>query len=82
MNNNISNEQFIYQILEVKYVKSRGRELSLEPMANQDLYPSNWFSRTDYKNKSEILAQAIELGTLIVDTPKFQEGIEGVRKSR
>ena len=78
----MSNEEFIYQILEVKYVKAMGRELTLEPMSNQDLYPSNWFSRTDYKNKSEILAQAIELGVLIVDTPKFQAGIEGVRKSR
>ena len=68
--------------MEIKYVKSRGREMSLEPMINQDLYPFSWFSDTDYRKKTEILAEAIELGLLIIDTPKYQETIEGVRKSR
>lgn len=82
MNNNISNEKLIYQIMEIKYVKSMGREMSLEPMANQDLYPSSWFSDTNYKKKTEILAEAIKMGVLIIDTPKYQENIEGVRRSR
>lgn len=82
MDNNISNEKLIYQIMEIKYIKSRGREMSLESMANQDLYPSSWFSNTDYRKKTEILAEAIELGLLIIDTPKYQENIEGVRRSR
>lgn len=82
MNNNTNNEKLICQVMEIRYVKSRGRELSLEPMANKDLYPTNWFLNTNYKKKIEILAEAIELGLLIIDTPKYQENIEGIRRSR
>ena len=38
-NINMSNEDLAYSILEIKYIKAMGREVSIDPRTNKDLYP-------------------------------------------
>ncbi len=76
----ISNEDIIYNILDVKYVKTMGREVSSNPEDNQDLYPKGWFSNNNLQLKADILAEAIEKKCLIVDTIGYSELEEGVKK--
>lgn len=80
INELMSNQDLVYNILETKYVKSRGRKVSIDPRANQDLYPAGWFSNGNLIKKSNILAEAIEKKCLIIETEGYAEIQEGVKK--
>lgn len=43
-----------------------------------NLYPTDWYARKNYKEKIEIIAEAIKTNTLIINTPSYQSTIERV----
>lgn len=80
MSNEAMNKQDVaYSVLEVKYVKAMGREVSIDPRTNQDLYPSGWFSNGNLIKKARILSEAIEKKCLIIETEGYAEIQEGVK---
>ena len=83
MSNELMNEEeMIYTVLQVKYVKTMGREVSIDPIVNQDLYPYDWCSIGNLIKKSNILIEAIEKKCLIVETEGYTEIQEGVKNTR
>lgn len=81
MNNfNISQEEIVYNIVNVRYIKAMGREVSANYRENSDLYPYGWFSIQDSNKKIEILNEAIEKKCLIKDTLGYLDVIEGVKE--
>ena len=79
MNNNIEEEKIIYRMMEYRYLKENGRQISSDPQINADLYPSDWYSNDDYLTKAEILGEAIEKKVLINQTEKYKQIQEGIR---
>lgn len=47
-----------------------------------NLYPMDWYLRKNYKEKIEIIAEAIKTNTLIVNTTSYQNIIEGIDRKR
>ena len=78
-NINMSNKDLAYSILEIKYIKTMGREVSIDPRVNQDLYPTGWYSIENTTKKMKILTEAIEKKCLIIDTKGYAEIEEGVK---
>lgn len=76
----IKNEELIYHIMTVQYIKTMGREVSKDPRVNSDLYPTYWFYNKNYIKKINILAESIEKKCLIKDTIGYLDIIEGVRR--
>lgn len=74
--------QFLYEMLEVKYLKMFSREVTTDLSVNEDLYPRDWFGNQDYEKKISILIEALENKKKIVDTKGYQSIVEGVEKSR
>lgn len=81
-NINMDNNDLAVSILEVKYIKAMGREVSLDFRTNMDLYPTGWFSIGNSVIKMKILAEAIEKKCLIVDTKEYAKIEEGVRTEK
>ena len=73
-------DKLLYNILEVKYLKMFGREITYELNDNYDLYPNDWYLNKDYELKNKILLEALEKKLMIVDTDLYQMNIEGNRK--
>lgn len=46
----------------------------------EDLYPVGWYENKNYKEKISIISEAIKTNTLIVNTPSYQNIIEGVER--
>lgn len=46
----------------------------------EDLYPASWYEKKNYKEKIAIISEAIKTNTLIVNTPSYQNIIEGVER--
>ena len=78
----VDDQRVAYQILDVKYVKAMGREVSWDPEVNSDLYPNDWFSNMNYAQKANILAEAIEKKCLIRETEAYLNIIEGVKTEK
>ena len=81
-NEEINKQDLAYSILEVKYIKAMGREVSMDPRKNSDLYPFGWFTNGNLAIKARILLEAIEKKCLIVETIGYLEIEEGVRNER
>lgn len=47
---------------------------------NDNLYPEGWYENKNYRLKIEIITDAIQSNTLIENTPKYQEMVEGVTR--
>ena len=75
-------QEMVCHMLEVRYEKSRGREISWKPLANRDLYPDDWHSSHNYVKKARVLAEAIEKGCLITETTEYLDMVEGVRRNK
>lgn len=45
----------------------------------ETLYPDGWHEKKNYKQKIEIITQAIKENILIENTTKYQDSIEGVK---
>lgn len=65
----------LYTLAEMRYEKK------LMNMVNsiEELYPAGWYEKKDYKGKIEIILEAIETNSLIVNTKLYQERLEGVQ---
>lgn len=74
-------DEMIYKMMEINYIKAMGREVSSNPIDNDDLYPLDWFSNQNYRKKIDILTEAIDKKILIINTEGYNEIIEGVKKS-
>lgn len=66
----ISQEQFDYVMLELMYLDKFNREPTDD---NHDLYPNGWFEDPDYKKQFEILAEAIAENKKIEETKGYGE---------
>ena len=55
-----------------------GYKHSFPGIGEESLYPDGWYSLTDYKKKSEILAEAIQNKKLINDTALYQELLQEI----
>lgn len=42
------------------------------------LYPKDWYARKNYKEKIDIITEAIKTNTLIINTSLYQNTIEGI----
>lgn len=74
--------KMLYNILEIRYIKMFGRNVSYDLSVNSDIYPSDWYSNDDYEFKSKVLMEALEKKINISETSLYQEIVEGIRKSR
>ena len=63
----------LYTLIEMTYEK---KFINVEKSM---LYPEGWYSNKNYKNKIDILNEAIKENKLIVDTKKYAESIECVK---
>ncbi len=66
----------LYTLAEISYqnhFKEFYRDIDL-------LYPDGWYEKKNYKEKIEILTEAIKNNQLIVNTSKYQAMIECVKK--
>lgn len=75
-------KEMIYNILEVKYLKMFGREITYDSNDNFDLYPNDWYLNNDYDLKIKILLEALEKKEKIANTILYQSNIEGCRKNK
>ena len=75
--NQITEEQFLCNMLEVTYNK-----IMKEYIKNtiNEIYPFGWFSIKDYKFKINVLNEAIKNKILIKNTVLYKNNLEGVKK--
>ena len=71
----------ICNILTIKYLKMFNREISYD-VDNRDLFPSGWFSSTNYKFKNQLLLESLEKKLTIIDTTLYQQSIEEINLNR
>ena len=70
--NQIDDEFFeLYTLVELSYQKHF-------KYVDGDLFPEQWYENKNYRVKIEIILEAIKTNTLIVDTEKYKNIIEGV----
>ena len=63
----------LYVLAEITYKKEH------ENLADEEIFPFDWYSRKNYKLKTEIIAQALKEKQLIKETQLYNNTIEGVR---
>ena len=66
----------LYVIAELNYRKAHP-QLPVEV-----LYPNDWNSFTNYRTKSEIIAEALQKQELIINTERYQIESQDVRMSQ
>ena len=75
MNNLEQNKLFeLYTLAELAYQKQFEKIVEDKSI----LYPEGWYEKKDYKLKIEIIKEAIKSNTLIENTPKYLETLEGI----
>ena len=67
----------LYTLAEISYEKS----LQNKVKNLDDLYPLGWYEKKNYKEKIEIIAEAIENNVLIINTKKYQDSINCLKKT-
>lgn len=65
--------RLLWNVLEVKYLKMFGREISCNPNDSYDLFPLGWYLDIDVDTKIKILLEALENNKKIVDTSLYQD---------
>lgn len=63
----------LYVLAEITYTKEN------ENVDEKELFPSDWYSISNYKVKVEIIAEALNNKCLISETQKYQDRVEGIR---
>ncbi len=63
----------LYVLAEIAYEKEN------EGKSEEELFPLDWYSISNYKTKIEIIEEAIKNNILIKDTQKYISRIEGVK---
>ena len=68
------NEDYkLYVLAEITYTRENNK------LNEEELFPADWYSISDYKTKVEIIAEALNEKCLIAETKKYQDRVEGVR---
>mgnify|MGYP000149941136 CR=1 FL=1 len=77
MNTNDEERLFqLYTLVEMAYQKQfQNKVKNIE-----ELYPVNWYSDKNYKEKITIIAEALKTETLIVDTTSYKNMIINSKK--
>ena len=76
MNNTEEKIFNLYTLAEISYQKT----LQNKVHNIDDLYPLGWYENQNYKEKIEIIAEAIKNNILIKDTSKYQNLKKCVKK--
>lgn len=63
----------LYVLAEITYTKENNN------LNEEEIFPTDWYSISDYKTKVEIIAEALNDKCLIAETKKYQDRVEGVR---
>ena len=63
----------LYVLAEIAYKKEH------EDLNDEELFPFDWYSITNYKLKIEIIGEALKENILIKDTRLYKGRIEGIR---
>lgn len=63
----------LYTLAEIKYKKY------FNNVNDNELFPSGWYDNKNYQKKIEIICEAIETNTLIVNTKSYLDIMEGVK---
>ena len=63
----------LYVLAELAYEKEH------EGKTDEELFPIDWYSISNYKSKIEIIEEAIKKNILIKDTEKYQSRLEGIK---
>ena len=63
----------LYVLAEIAYQKEH------EGLRDEELFPFDWYSITNYKSKVEIIGEALKENILIKDTKLYKSRIEGIR---
>ena len=66
----------LYVLAEINYKKAHPE------IKEDDLFPIDWYNSNNYKLKTEIIVESIKEKKLIEETSKYQDLIEGIRKSQ
>ena len=64
------NDEFdykLYVLTEIYYMRKHPN------LSDEELFPKDWYDTKDYKQKIEIMDEAMENKCLIKDTPKYRE---------
>lgn len=46
---------------------------------NNELFPEGWYENNNYKEKIEIITEALKENTLIINTKRYNESLEGIK---
>lgn len=68
MNNNDDYDMHLYVMAELKYNANHSNE--------KDIFPIDWYSITDYKDKVEIISEALKKNIRIEETELYQTRYE------
>lgn len=63
----------LYVLAEIAYKKEH------EDLSDEELFPFDWYSITNYKSKVEIIGEALKEKILIKETKLYKGRIEGIR---
>lgn len=63
----------LYVLAEIAYQKEH------EDLSEQELFPHDWYSITNYKVKVEIIGEALKENILVHETKLYKDRIEGIR---
>ena len=65
----------LYTLAELAYKKHFSTS-----MENQEyLFPEGWYENNNYKEKIEIITEALKENTLIINTKRYNESLEGIK---
>lgn len=67
----------LYTLAEIAYEKKFQNSVDNA----EKLYPEGWYANKNYKQKIEIITQAIKNNILIENTTEYQNFIEGVKST-
>lgn len=63
----------LYVLAEIAYKEEH------QDLEDEQIFPVDWYSITNYKVKVEIIGEALKENKLIIETKLYQNRIEGVR---
>lgn len=75
MSENDDNLLKLYNLAEIAYEKNAKKIYFNE----ENLYPNYWYEMKNYKEKIEIIGEAIKTDNLIINTSRYQNYIKNIK---
>ena len=63
----------LYVLAEIAYKKEH------QDLEENELFPADWYSISNYQVKTEIIAEALKYKILIAETNLYKSRVEGIR---